>query len=195
VRRFIERLDLPGWKVSSAASVEAGLFLGGFLNNFDENIDPDVLRLAMRQWVTGVTVVAAQANGVRHGMTVSSFTSVSLSPPLVLVSLEYGTRTYGLVRESAAFGVTVLNQDQQEISDRFAGRETEASDRFAGLASFVMSTGSPLLEGGLAAFDCRVIMEVPVGTHALFIGQVAAAQAGREKTPLVYYDRGYRRIE
>jgi flavin reductase (DIM6/NTAB) family NADH-FMN oxidoreductase RutF len=167
---------------------------GGSLNSFEDTVDPQLLRLAMRQWVTGVTIVTARAKGIQHGMTVSSFTSVSLTPPLVLVSLERGARTYEVVKESQAFGVTILDQAQQEVSNRFAGRETEAVDRFVGIKTFEMETGAPLLEGGLAAFDCRVTFEYPVGTHSLFIGQVVAVQTGSGQGPLVYFDRGYRRI-
>src|SRR3990172_7791045 len=87
--------------------------------------DPDALRDALRFWTTGVTMVAASHNGVSHGMTVNSFTSLSLDPPLVSVSLEKVTRTHQLVLDANAFTVTILSQGQQALSDRFAGRESE----------------------------------------------------------------------
>ena len=158
-------------------------------------IDGDELREAMRYWATGVTVVTSTVNQARHGMTVSSFTSLSLAPPLVMVSLEKATRTHELVMESNAFGVTVLNQGQQEVSNRFAGRDTEGGDRFEGLAVFDLTTGSPFLQDGQAFFDCRVTVCHDAGTHTVVIGEVVAAKVGEnaeDKPPLLYYNRDYR---
>ncbi|MCS6993875.1 MAG: flavin reductase family protein [Anaerolineales bacterium] len=156
--------------------------------------DPEALRRAMRQWATGVAIVTASHNGISHGMTVSSFTSVSLTPPQVLISLAQNTRTHALVRESRFFGVTLLSQGQEDISDRFAGRTPDEQDRLAGLKTFTLQTGVPLLEGGLAHFDCRVIATFTSGTHTLFIGAVLAAQSQPQADPLLYYDRAYRRL-
>ena len=155
------------------------------------------LREAMRFWASGVAIVGAEFEGVRHGMTVSSFTSLSLEPPLVMVSLQKATRTHDLVIGSQAFGVTVLNADQQEISNRFAGMETETEDRFVGLETSTLETGSPLLYEGLAFFDCRLVGQHDAGTHTVMIGDVAAVQvheAGDLGSPLVYFNRDYRNI-
>lgn len=156
--------------------------------------DPEQLRSAMRQWATGVAIVTATHNGISHGMTVSSFTSVSLTPPQVLISLAQNTRTHALVRESKFFGVSLLAQGQQDISDRFAGRMTDDQDRLAGLETFTLETGVPLLQGGLAHFDCRVIATFTSGTHTIFIGAVLSAQGQPDADPLIYYNRQYRRI-
>lgn len=156
--------------------------------------DPEQLRSAMRQWATGVAIVTATHNGISHGMTVSSFTSVSLTPPQVLISLAQNTRTHALVRESKFFGVSLLAQGQQDISDRFAGRMPDDQDRLAGLQTFTLETGVPLLQGGLAHFDCRVIATFTSGTHTIFIGAVLAAQGQADADPLIYYNRQYRRI-
>jgi flavin reductase (DIM6/NTAB) family NADH-FMN oxidoreductase RutF len=157
-------------------------------------VDPEQLRSAMRQWATGVAIVTATHNGISHGMTVSSFTSVSLTPPQVLISLAQHTRTHALVRESKFFGVTLLAQGQQDISDRFAGRMPDDQDRLAGLQTFTLETGVPLLTGGLANFDCRVIATFTSGTHSIFIGAVLAAVGQPDADPLLYYNRDYRRI-
>ena len=159
-------------------------------------IDPDLLRNAMRQWATGVTVVTAEHNGVRHGMTVNSFTSVSLTPPLILVSLERTTRTHALVEKSSHFGVTILSDQQQEVSDCFAGR-IEREDRFSNLETHTLVSGSPLISGGLAYLDCRVVTEYEAGTHTLFIAEVlvAASSTGEaDGGPLLYYNRSYHRL-
>jgi flavin reductase (DIM6/NTAB) family NADH-FMN oxidoreductase RutF len=155
------------------------------------SVDPQTLRNVMRHWATGVTVVSSTYEHIRHGMTVSSFTSVALDPPLVLVSLSQDTRTHGLIQKSGIFGVTILRQDQQVISERFAGRTADDGDRFHGLQVSILSTGAPFLANGLAFFDCKVVTAYPTGSHTLFIGRVVAVYNALEGTPLIYYDRAY----
>jgi len=185
--------------------------------------NPDQLRDVLRFWSTGVTVVAASHAGVLHGMTVNSFTSLSLEPALVMVSLEKVTRTHvnsftslslepalvmvslekvtrthGLVQSAGAFGVSILAQQQRELSDRFAGRESEISDRFDNVDHFTLEGGGPLLSRALAFFDCRVAATHDAGTHTLFIGEVLAAGSPPENEklePLVYFNRDYRRLK
>lgn len=167
--------------------------------------DTDSFRVAMRQWATGVTIVSASFNGVRHGMTVNSFTSISLDPPLLLVSLSRFTRTHALVEASQAFGVTILNQTQQDLSDRFAGRTPEDQDRYAGLETFTLQSGAPFLVDGLAFFDCHVQESHAIGDHTLYVGLVTGLRASLEVSqggaplpeysPLVYYNRSYRSLK
>jgi 3-hydroxy-9,10-secoandrosta-1,3,5(10)-triene-9,17-dione monooxygenase reductase component len=158
-------------------------------------VDPDILRQAMRFWATGVTIVTAAHAGVQHGMTVSSFTSVSLTPPQVLISLAQNARTYNLVLRSQAFGVSLLSAQQQELSDRFAGRLPDEADRLTGLETFTLVSQAPLLHGGLMHLDCRVIQTVDVGTSTVFIGEVVAAQSIKDGEPLIYFNRTYRALK
>ncbi|MDI6694785.1 MAG: flavin reductase family protein [Anaerolineales bacterium] len=155
----------------------------------------DVMREGMRQWATGVTIVTSLDEGWKHGMTVSSFTSISLDPPLVLVSLSRQARTHALVEKSGVFGVTILNDQQEMVSDRFAGRMSEDEDRFVGLEIFTLITGAPFLAGGLAFFDCRVEAAYEVGDHTLFLGEVIASRAEPNGKPLIYYNRSYQRLQ
>lgn len=157
-------------------------------------LDSETMRLAMRRWASGITVVTSIHGGERHGMTVSSFTSVSLTPPLVLVALEWGTRTHRLVKLSNIFGVTILSHQQHEVSDRFAGRQTEYTDRFHNLITYSLTTGASFLAGGLAGFDCRVVATHEAGNHTLFIGEVLAAKIEPDANPLIYYNRSYRQL-
>jgi len=156
------------------------------------------LRTAMRQWASGIGVVAAEYEGARHGMTVSSFTSVSADPPMVLVSLHKETRTHDLVLQSRAFGVTLLAADQQQLSDRFAGRLGDDDDRFSGLETFSLVSGSPLLKGGLAVFDCRLEGSYDANTTSVMFGVVLTARLSdrpeAELKPLLYHNRDYRRL-
>ena len=179
-------------QLSSSLTTDPGVNVN-FPTN--EKIDSEMLRLAMRQWATGVTIVTSAFKGKQHGMTVSSFTSVSLVPPLVLVSIERVVRTHELVSQSGVFGVSILSEEHQQISDRFAGRESELEDRFKGLQTLTLETGAPLLYDGLANFDCTVVGQHEAGSHSLFIGQVVAVRVGNSGKPLVYYDRQYRRLK
>ncbi|HLE14738.1 MAG TPA: flavin reductase family protein [Anaerolineales bacterium] len=158
-------------------------------------VDPQELRVAMRKWATGVTIVSASYQGVSHGMTVNSFASVSLEPPTVLISMSRDSRTHALVLASGAFAVTFLKSDQQELSELFAGRLPDDEDRFAGLTVHTLTTGSPFLTGGLAFLDCRVIATHAAGTNTLVIGEVVAARSTEEGLPLLYYDRHYREMQ
>jgi flavin reductase (DIM6/NTAB) family NADH-FMN oxidoreductase RutF len=146
-------------------------------------------------WSTGVTVVTVQHNNRRHGMTVSSFTSLSLDPPLVLVSLEQITKTHRLVQQAGHFGVTILEENQKQISDRFAGRISEYRDRFDGLETFAMVSGAPMLTQGLAWLDCQVVVTYQAGNHTVFIGEVLAVKSRDTGQPLLYYNRDYRRLD
>ncbi len=132
-------------------------------------ITPEELRKAMRNWATGITIVTAAHEGTQHGMTVSSFTSLSLEPPLLSVSLYQTSRTHGLVSAAGHFGVTILAADQEEISNRFAGRIPDTEDRLAGLDVETLVSGAPFITGGLTFFDCRVSQSIPLGTNTLFI--------------------------
>lgn len=155
----------------------------------------DQLRSAMRAWTTGVAIVTAAHEGRQHGMTVSSFTSVSLNPPLIVVSLSTGSQTQELVRAAGAFGVTILAAGQWQLSDRFAGRGAEGGDRMHGLQMETFVTGSPFIKGGLAFLDCRVTRTIAAGMNTLYLAEVVAVRGDDHDAPLVYHDRAYRRLE
>jgi flavin reductase (DIM6/NTAB) family NADH-FMN oxidoreductase RutF len=157
-------------------------------------LDPEQLRQSMRAWTSGVTVVTAFHASEQHGMTVSSFTSIALEPPLIIVSLQTVSRTHELVAQSNIFGVTILAESQQEVSDRFAGRIPDAEDRLAGLETETLVTGAPFIKGGLAYLDCRVSQAIEVGTNTLYLAEVIAARGNGDGNPLVYHDRNYRKL-
>ena len=145
----------------------------------------------MRGWSVGVTIVTAVHAGERHGMTVNSFTSISLDPAVITISLQSSTRTHGFVSGSRAFGLTILSAEQAHLSDLFAGRPPAVEDRFAGLKLETLVTGSPLIVGGLAWLDCRVLQTFEAGANTLFIAEVVAARGTGEGRPLIYHNRRY----
>lgn len=154
-------------------------------------LDPETLRAAMRAWSAGVTVVAAAHENDRHGMTVNSFTSISLDPTLITISLQHNTRTHELVIKSRAFGLTILSMEQKYISDLFAGRLPESDERFSHVQAESLVTGSPLITGGLSWLDCRVVQTYDAGMNTLFIGEVVAARGTGQGEPLIYHNREY----
>jgi len=154
-------------------------------------LDPENLRGAMRAWTAGVTVVTTILEGQAHGMTVNSFTSISLDPAMITVSLQGESRTHEMIAKSRVFGLTILSADQAHISDRFAGRAPGSDDRFEGLQTQTLVTGAPLIVGGLAWLDCRVAQTFDVGMNTLFIAEVLEARAFGDEHPLIYHGRRY----
>lgn len=159
-----------------------------------ENPLQNGLKQAMRAYPQGVTVVTTQADDGPKGITVSSFTSVSLSPPLVLISIAKESKPHDLYRKAKGFAVNFLADDQKSVSDRFAGR-TEALDMFEGLKFKLGVTGSPIIDGVCAAIECKTWRVYEGGDHSLIIGEVVAAQAPSDKRPLVYYAQQYTTTE
>jgi flavin reductase (DIM6/NTAB) family NADH-FMN oxidoreductase RutF len=160
----------------------------------DAIVDSEQLRQAMRGWTSGVAVVTAAHDGDRHGMTVSSFTSIALDPPVITISMQTDSRTYNLIMQSNAFGVTILAEGQQEVSDRFAGRMPDVEDRLAGIETETLVTGAPFLKGGLAYLDCRVSQSISVGKNTLFLGEVVAVRGDGTGKGLVYHNQKYRKL-
>jgi flavin reductase (DIM6/NTAB) family NADH-FMN oxidoreductase RutF len=154
-------------------------------------LDPENLRAAMRAWTAGVTVATTVHEGHKHGMTVNSFTSISLDPAMITISLQQNTRTHELVSKSRVFGLTILSAEQSKVSDLFAGRFPDIEDRFADLQTETLVTGAPLIVGGLAWLDCRVIQTFDAGMNTLFIAEVLSARSFGEDRPLIYHSRKY----
>lgn len=154
-------------------------------------LDPEQLRHAMRAWTTGVAIVTAQHDGQRYGMTVNSFTSISLDPPLVSVAMKNLTHTYELVTKSNEFSVTILASHQRQLSDRFAGKFPQIHDRFEDVELETLLMPAPLIKGGIAYFNCRVKDAFLVGENTLFVAEVIAARGEGEGDVLAYHNRLY----
>lgn len=157
------------------------------------------LRQTMRLWATGVTIVSACHEDVLRGMTVSSFTSVTLDPPLVLVCLQKDKETAEVILASKAFSVSMLGEQHREISDLFAGFGPELpqeANRFDGLALEYALTGSPILSDAMGWLDCKLHAVYDGSTHHIFVGEVVAASGASDdiKQPLLYYNRAYRKL-
>ncbi len=156
-------------------------------------VDRDELRETMRLWTSGITIVTTAAGDRRAGVTVSSFTSVSLEPPLILVCLQKGITALEIIRDSRVFAVSLLRAGQSPISAQFAGFTPlpEGADRFYQIPTLTAITGVPILQDALAWLDCRVYTIVDGGGSEIVLGEVVATERRPDLQPLVYHNRGY----
>lgn len=152
-------------------------------------IEPPEYRLTLGRFPTGVTVVTFELpDGGVHGITVSSFTALSLEPPLVGVAIGHKARAYGLLPGLGRYGVSVLADDQAAVSDHFAGRPVPLPGE-----PFEPLDGFPVLAGATAQMVCDVVAQVEVGDHTLVVGRVEAARRG-EGGSLGYSEGRYGRV-
>ncbi|MGC2109610.1 MAG: flavin reductase family protein [Candidatus Korobacteraceae bacterium] len=158
----------------------------------EELVTSDEFRAALGRFASGVTVVTVEtAQGEVHGMTANAFCSVSLHPPLVLVCIDQLAETYLHLRERGRFGVSVLKEEQEALSEFFADpeRNPDAAYRL-GIAYRKMKSGIPVLEHVLANLDCTVVAAHAAGDHTIFVGEVQEIALG-EGTPLLYFRGRY----
>jgi flavin reductase (DIM6/NTAB) family NADH-FMN oxidoreductase RutF len=148
----------------------------------------DEFRRALGQFASGVTVVTTRsAEGQPLGLTVSSFCSVSLDPPLVLVCVDARSETNPGFRSSGVFGVSVLSEGQQAWSRRFA---SGGASKFDGVEMMTGKLGLALVPGALAYLECRLSAAYDAGDHALYVGEVVELSANPGR-PLVYHGSAY----
>jgi flavin reductase (DIM6/NTAB) family NADH-FMN oxidoreductase RutF len=158
-------------------------------------VDSESLRKTMRQWVSGISVVTSVAGEQRAGVTASSFTSVALDPPTILICLQDYITTYKLIQESGIFAVSLLKSDQAPLSAQFAGfvKMPEGEDRFYGVEIMTQVTGAPILKEALAWMECRLVTTYSYGATGIIIGEVVATgqHPDPDLMPLVYHNRHY----
>jgi flavin reductase (DIM6/NTAB) family NADH-FMN oxidoreductase RutF len=151
----------------------------------------EAFREACAKFATGVAVATVRASdGTPHGLTVSSFTAVSIDPPLILVCIDYACTFIEHFRASTHFGVNVLAESQRELSIIFAEKP---EGRFDGVEWYSSESGVPLLRNCLTTIECRVSSIVEAGDHAIFLAQVVDAES-RDGVPLLYFNRDYRSL-
>jgi len=160
-------------------------------------VDVSTFRQAMGSFPTGVTVVTvASDDGNIHGMTVNSFSSVSLDPMLVLICLKKTSRGLGLIERAGAFAVNVLSVGQHDVSRRFANRRRPAGPAmFDGVPFEPGVTGCPVLVDATASFDCRLRQSHHAGDHLIVLGEVVALVHRPQLEPLIFHAGTYRSLE
>jgi flavin reductase (DIM6/NTAB) family NADH-FMN oxidoreductase RutF len=155
-----------------------------------ELLEAAEFRRTLGMFATGVTVITTRVREQVHGMTANAFMSVSLRPPLILISVDRRARLNALLREGTRYGVSVLEEHQAALSDRFAGRSV-ADD--VPEPEFEVVNETPLVEGALAHLVARVVRSYWGGDHSLFLGQVEYVRYG-EGTPLLFHGGRYERF-
>jgi 3-hydroxy-9,10-secoandrosta-1,3,5(10)-triene-9,17-dione monooxygenase reductase component len=154
-------------------------------------IDPQHLRRVMGQFATGVTVITTKdKDNVPYGLTANAFMSLSLNPPLVLISVDKSAQCYSCFDESKIFTVNILSETQEEISRRFA---TKGIEKFAGLKWSKGENGAAILNGTIGHVECKVVQSHDGGDHTIVVGEVSDAVAS-EGRPLLFFHGQYKRL-
>jgi flavin reductase (DIM6/NTAB) family NADH-FMN oxidoreductase RutF len=153
------------------------------------------LRTLMAHFATGVAVVAARHGPLLAGMTANAIATISIDPPILMASIATKAETHGAIIGSHAFSVSVLTADQQALAECFAQPTTALKlTRFCDATWHEAETGSPILEGALAYFDCRLTERHAVGDHTMFLGEIVAAGYRDDAAPLLWYGSRYLRL-
>ena len=151
--------------------------------------DPKLFRRSLGLFATGVTVVTTAHEGAPHGMTANAFTSVSLDPPLVLVSVDHKARMHALLSKTGRYGVSILTDAQEALSPHYAGKPQEGLN-----PPLLWQDGIPLVENAAVHLICRVVDAHPAGDHTLYIGRVEYLKCTEAPSPLLFYAGKYRRL-
>jgi flavin reductase (DIM6/NTAB) family NADH-FMN oxidoreductase RutF len=157
----------------------------------NQDLDPVRLRRAFGSFPSGVVAVAAEVEGRLVGLAASSFTSVSLDPPLVSFSVANTSKTWPDLRRTAHLGVTVLADHHVEVCRQLAG---PVEERFAGVAVSATDEGAVTLDEGLARFDCTIYREVEAGDHLLVLLRLHAVEHPETGSPLIFHRSGFGRL-
>lgn len=151
-------------------------------------IDPREFRNTLGRFATGITVITTLQHGEVIGMTANAFISVSLEPPLILVSVDNKARMHQALLQAERYGVSMLAESQQSLSNHFAGRPDNHAD-----IRLEARQGMPLLADAIAYIVARIVEAHPAGDHTLFIGEVEFLEH-RPGNPLLYYSGQYRHL-
>src|SRR5438046_3122327 len=149
---------------------------------------------AARRLASGITIVTTRLGNTVHGATVSAFATLSLAPMQVLVSLGRDGRLAAMLRDSGIFAVSILGAEQEAVSRAFAVSRPTSEDVFPDVATHVLATGAPVVDGVLACFDCSIANTFDSGDHTIFAGTVQAVHTNDSGLPLVYFNGSYATI-
>jgi flavin reductase len=151
-------------------------------------------RTAMRQVASSVAVITARSGEMRNGLTATAVCSVSASPPTMLVCVNKAATADQLIAASGAFAINYLAENQHQIARLFSTAKLDAEARFGEGVWLGLETGSPILAGTAASFDCRVQSRISMSTHHIYLGSVVAV-ASLDEAPLLYRDGNFRRLQ
>ena len=155
-------------------------------------IDNQKFKDALKLWASGVSVVTANSAEGEQGMTATSFASVSMDPPQILVCINDSAETGTAIQEDKKFAVNILTAAQEQVSNQFAGGSS-MQERFANVKWHKGDLGLPVLDEALVSMECTVVQQVRAGTHWVVIGEIQSTQC-HSGEPLLYFDSSYRNV-
>ncbi len=157
------------------------------------DVDPRAFRQALGQFATGVAVITAEgADGGAIGMTMSSFNSVSVEPPLVLFSIDRKAFSLEAMTEAKGYAVNILGRDQEQLSNKFA---RALGDKWSAVEHTLGHMAAPLIAGALAHFECVPYAQYDGGDHVIFVGRVVRFSAFPVSEPLIFFRGAYRSLQ
>lgn len=160
----------------------------------ETNADGEALRGAMRRVPSPVVVVTAAGEEEARGITIGSFTSVSLEPPLISFNVGRDTRMFGVITAAARFAVHLLSEEQAHLCNRFALPDLSGAAQFEEVPHRLDEQGTPVLEDVLAVLHCRRYAVYDAGDHVILLGEVVEIEQVSEGEPILYYNRDYRSV-
>ncbi len=158
-------------------------------NGAPDGVSEEQFKFGMRQLAAAVNIITAAKNGSRNGLTATAACSISADPPQLLICVNADATAHDLIRDAGSFCLNVLAREQEDVAKRFAGMDgSDRSERYDLGDWSELSTGSPVLQGALANFDCEIVQQITAGSHSIFIGKVVGIQTRDEGHSLIYGD-------
>ena len=152
-----------------------------------KKINKDNFKKTLSKFATGITVVAITKNSVSYGKTINSFSSLSLSPPLVLFSLDIKSSKLNVFKSSNTVSINILNKDQKDISNNFAKKNPDWNE----VDYETLKNGNPIIKNCVSNLDCKIINKIKKGDHIIFICKVINASINDKLKPLIYFNSRY----
>ena len=161
--------------------------LNFFTEKFMKKINKDNFKKTLSAFATGITVVSTNHNSILYGKTINSFSSLSLSPPLVLFSLDNKSSKLNIFKKSETITINILSKKQQIISNNFAKKNPDWKD----IEYDSLKNGNPIIKNCVSNLDCKIIDKIKKGDHIIFICKVSQVMNNDKLKPLIYYNSKY----
>ena len=158
-----------------------------FTKKFMKKVNKDNFKKTLSAFATGITVVATKYNSILYGKTINSFSSLSLSPPLILFSLDNKSSKLNIFKKSETITINILSKKQQIISNNFAKKNPDWKD----IEYDSLKNGNPIIKNCVSNLDCKIINKIKKGDHIIFICEVSQVMNNDKLKPLIYYNSKY----
>ena len=152
-----------------------------------KRVNKDNFKKTLSAFATGITVVATKHNSILYGKTINSFSSLSLSPPLVLFSLDNKSSKLNIFKKSKIVTINILSKKQQFVSNNFAKKNPDWTD----IEYYLLKNENPIIKNCVSNLDCKIINKIKKGDHMIFICQVSQVINNDKLKPLIYYNSKY----